>query len=381
MACKPPEPRKIQYGACILKIVILILVSLFITPKLLAEDEASILRIHCWKGYSEPYIKDFQRFITKTHNLNVSIKVTHASDPQEFWDLSRAKKVDVICPVHSIFAGKWPFIKHNIVIPIPLKALPNYARVRSDLKEIVPSKTPESVYGVPYAIGEYSLAYNADKVDAPPSWEVLWTKQARNRYTVSQDYADANIYVTALAQGTPTSDIYSIDRLFDRLTSTGLHKRLISLAGNAFSVWEGTADHTEFDHLHYAATWGYAVVLANKRGLNWKIAKVKEKNTAWVDHWAITHAVLNNTQKRMLAEAWVNFSLSVDVQTHLAENWGITPTVDLCKPESQTCQNQPISSPSISIWQQQSRRTTNGYALLWNTALRKRQAQIDTPIQ
>lgn len=362
-----------------LRIVNFLLSSLFLTSEMLAADEASTLRIHCWEGYSEPYIKDFQHFIEKNHNLNVSIEVTHVSDPEEFWDLSRAKRVDVICPVHSIFEGKWPFIKHNIVVPIPLTALPNYSRVRSDLKSIVPSKTPDAVYGVPYAVGEYSLAYNADKVDPPSSWEVLWSEQARNRYTVSQDYADANIYVTALAQGASTADIYSIDRLFNRLTSERLHKQLSSLAAHAFSVWEGTADHTEFDHLHYAATWGYAVVLANKRGLNWKVAKVKERNTAWVDHWAITHAVLDLPQKRMLAEAWINFVLSVSVQTHFSENWGVIPSVDLCESELHPCQNKNEPSPDISIWQKQSRRTTNGYDLLWKSALRKREAKDVVP--
>jgi len=337
------------------------------------------LNIHCWEGYTKPYEEGFVRYIKEKENVYVVLNITNVSDPDEFWQVARSQQADLISPAHNIpKSNKWPFIQNKMAAPVDLAHVPNYKYLLPFLKKSKFVTEGGAVYGVPYTMGPYGLAYNADFVKEPTSWDVLWEPSAKKKYTISKDYSDANIYVTALTLGASYADLYDSNTLVKKVEKKSLQSKLSYLAENAYSLWEGTADPREFNELHYAATWGYAVASANKRGLNWKMARPKEGTTMWVDHWVMTRGVLADPLKKKIAELWMNYCLSVDLQVGVIRNWGVSPVVtnlgDAITPlERETFAVGDLAYwQNLSLWDHQDIRTVNTNALLWEHAVQKR---------
>lgn len=341
------------------------------------EAEPMTLTIHCWDGYSRPYVDGFTALIKKKYNIDLTLQITNVSDPDEFWQLARAERVDLISPAHNIpKSTKWPFIKYEVALPIDLNNVPNYQYVIPFLQKNPFVTEKGVVYGVPYTMGPYGLAYNADKVKEPTSWKILWQPEAKGKYTISRDYPDANIFTSALMLGARYVDLYDSTRLFNQLGEAPLQSALYQLADNAYSLWTGTANPDEFDTLHYAATWGYAVAVANKNGLNWKMARPKEGTTMWVDHWVITYALAKQPLKKKIAEEWINYGLGVELQTGVIRNWGVSPVVvnlgdNITESERQTFATGDDSYwSSLSLWENMNRKTTDINARSWKKATR-----------
>ena len=363
-----------------LVIIILIVLFAFNISSVFAEDVT--LRILCWKGYSKPYIEGFQKLISEKYNINVTIEISNVSDPTEFWQKSRAKKVDLISPAHNILkSNKWPFIKGtvNVALPINLDNIPNYKYVLPFLQKSIFVTENNSVYGVPYTMGPYGLAYNADKVAEPKSWNVLWSDKSKNTITLSKDYSDCNIYISALALGAKYDQLYDYDKLISRIPKKALEVKLKKLALNTFSFWEGTANYKEFPKLTYAATWGYAVAQANINGGNWKMADPQEGTTLWVDHWVITYALKDKPLEKKLAEEWINYCLSPELQVGVIRYWGVSPVVTNIN-DKLTKSEISIYKPgqndywrTLSLWENQTTRTSNGYINMWRGSQSKNQ--------
>lgn len=367
------KSRELISAICTLIGVFLVLVSLS------ARAETISLNVLCWEGYTKPYVAGFKALIKEKHGLDVEINVSNVSAPAEFWNMARGGKVDLISPAHNIPKSvHWPFIERGIAIPVNLDNIPNYKYLLPFLKKNDFVTKGDVVYGVPYTMGPYGLAYNADKVPEPKSWEVLWQPEARGKFSISKDYPDANIYTSALVLGAKYDELYDINKLFESIGNVQLQGKLTLLAMNAASLWEGTANPDEFDTLHYATTWGYAVGAANKKGLNWKMARPKEGATMWVDHWVMTSALKGDKVKKMLAEEWINYGLGIELQVGVIRNWGVSPVVtnlggNITAEEVSTfAVGDDAYWSELSLWQNQGRRTQNGNLLLWNNALKQR---------
>ena len=138
-----------------------------------------------------------------------------------------------------------------------------------------------------FLAGPYGLAYNADKVKtAPDSWEILWSDEARNTYSVNAETAFVNVYISAwVEQPVDPTIVYDIDRV----NTVTLQQRLDRLADGAKHFWSGFGNTPEqLETLHYTATWGFGISAANKAGQHWKLANPKEGVSIWVDGISLT---------------------------------------------------------------------------------------------
>ncbi len=349
---------------------------LFLIVASVAIAEKLTIRIHCRDGYAKPYAPAFKEMIKNKYGEDIDMQITNASDPSEFWELARGKKVDIISPAHNIPKSlRWNFIEGGVALPINIKNIPNYKHLIDLLRYNDFVTKDGEVYGMPYTMGSYGLAYNADKVKEPDSWNILLSDAAKHKFTISKDYPDCNIYTAALLNGVPYNDLYDIEKLLSRVSRNKLQKTLNILASNAKSQWEGTANPDEFNTLSYAATWGYAVAQANLKGGNWKMAKPKEGTNAWVDHWLITYAVRNDPFKKHICEEWINFCLSPRLQVNVIRNWGVSPVVSnilglITKEEADTYMvGENEYWKTLSFWGKQNARTTNFYKLFWDKAM------------
>lgn len=343
------------------------------------SNEPIVIRIHCWEGYAEPYVEGFKTKMREKHGVEVHLVITNVSDPGEFFEKARKKEVDLISPAHNIpKSRRWPFIDGNIALPLRLENIPHYVHVLSVLQKNPFVTKGEKVYGAPYTMGPYGLAYNTEKVaEEPTSWAVLWEEKNRGHYSVSLDYADCNIYTAALVLGASYEEIYDYGKLTARISPRELQAKLNDLARYAASLWVGTENAEEFGDLWYAAAWGVGVSRANAKGLQWKMAKPKEGTTFWVDHWVITYAV-EDEMKRLLCEEWIDYCLSPEIQVAMLRNWGTSPVVVNVKDRLTDEEIQTFNVgnneywKTLSLWQHQDVRTQNSYKLMWETAVGER---------
>jgi spermidine/putrescine transport system substrate-binding protein len=336
------------------------------------------IRIHCWKGYARPYVDNFVKLIKEKYKIDIHLKITNVSDPNEFWQLSRGRMVDLISPAHNIpLSPSWAFVKGKVALPVNLNNIPRYKNLLPILNKNDFVTQNNKIYAVPYTMGPYGLGYNAKKVEAPESWNVLWEKGSEGYYSISKDYSDCNIYISSLVLGASYEDLYNVDRLFKKVPKKDIQKKLNILAKNAGSLWQGTANPDEFDHLKYAATWGYAVAKANANGLKWKMAKPREGSTMWVDHWLITYAAKDPLKKK-LCEEWINYCLGPEIQVGVIRNWGVSPVVTsinhlITKSEIETFNVADNDYwKTLSLWEFQKKRTKNAYGIFWHNAINYR---------
>ena len=351
------------------------LVGVILTSTLSSAEKLTI-RLFCWDGYARPYARDFEKLIKQKYNEDIRLEITNLSDPGEFWDKTRSKKADLISPAHNIpHSQRWNFIRGKVILPIELKNIPNYQYLLAHLKKNRFVTQNDLVYGVPYTTGPYGLAYNSAKVTKPESWSVLWQEKSKGRYTISKDYPDCNIYITALVLGAKYDWLYDRDQLIAHIPKKQIQKKLNILAANAASLWKGTANPDEFKNLAYAATWGYAVAQANLKGGKWKMVMPKEGTTMWADYWVITYAVKNDSLKKRICEEWINYCLSPKVQVGVIRNWGVSPVVTnikdlLTKDEIKTFKvGDNDYWKTLSFWENQNARTINFFKHIWKKAM------------
>ncbi len=339
---------------------------------------AKTIRFLCWKGYAAPYVEGFKKQIKQQYNLDIKTEIINVSDPAEFWKKARNKAADIISPAHNLpLNDRKNYAESGVGLEVNLENIPNYKHLLPFLKKNSFVTVGEKVYSVPYCIGQYGLAYNSKKVVRPDSWSVLWEANNKGKYTISRDYSDCNIHITALVLGASYDDLYDVDKLEVKIPKRLFMSKLTTLATNAASFWQSTANPEEFPRLSYAATWGYAVARANKNGGKWKMAMPREGTTSWVDHWLITFAVKNDTIKKRICEKWINYCLSPKVQTGVIRNWGVSPVVtNLTTRHITTREMQTFNVGNndywkgLSLWQNQNARTVSIYKRRWAEAIK-----------
>ncbi len=202
------------------------------------------------------------------------------------------------------------------IIPLDLKKIPNYKNIIPSLQRIEYATDRDgNVYGVPITHGPYGLAYNTKYFKtAPTSWNVFWDKRWKNKYSISRDYSEANVYITALSEGFNDSDIYNFSKL---RSNKKIHERLSLLVANAHSFWEGVDTANDLQGLALATAWGFSFNELEKRGEIWKMANPKEGVTGWVDHLLLSRSLEQSPFLKKVAEEWLNYILNPAFQANI----------------------------------------------------------------
>lgn len=331
------------------------------------------IKIMCWEGYAEQeVIDDFKKLVKEKYKIDVEVKPSYATGQEDFYNAAKTGTADLISPPADM--PKTPrfnvFKKGGFLLsPLNMKHIPNAGHMlpffAADKSLMVRGKR----YGLPYNCGPYGLAYNTAAVkEAPASWNVFWDEQYAGKYTINNNFHKVNIWITALALGYKYEDLFDIDRL-DR---NKIQPRLNELVKGARSLWDGEANADEFPQLSLATTWGFAVVKANQKGGQWKLASPKEGGTAWIDYWCITHAAKG--MKKRLCEEWINLQLSPKFQAAVVKQQGVSPVVDnvgaLVTPEEKVLFHVGDNDyfKTVAIWRVMSEKTEKAFAEMWEEA-------------
>jgi spermidine/putrescine transport system substrate-binding protein len=354
----------------VLNLALLLLISC------ISVARAETLNLLCWEGYAPaPFIDTFTRRMQSRYGVDLDLSVTFVSSQEEFFEKLRSREADLISPAHNIPKSKrWPLIRPNsnyqLVLPINLDNIPNYQDLTPSLKHLPFVSLQDNLYGVPVLYGAYALMYNSDKLSQPPSsWSVLWDPAYRDQYAISQDYAEANIYVTALALGYRGEDLFSYDRLIE---DPRFKQRLSELAQHASTLWHGVDRASELKGLTLSTGWGFAIPELNRQGENWRIANPKEGSTGWVDHWMIGYSLIDKPLLKRIAEEWINDTLSPEFQAHYAKTLGQHPVNPKALPLLTAAERSRLPLQDIkhlTLWRNLPTRDQNGFKRLWQNAL------------
>ncbi len=343
--------------------------------------ESLTLRLLVWEGYApEREQAIFIREVYKKYSVRLKFVIKNASNPDDFFNELRKGEVDMISPAHNLPKdSRYNLTTNGLTLPINLTHVPNYRHIAEDLQYQSWAMEDDVVFAVPVLQGPYGLAYNADILpEEPRSWNVLWDPRYAGRYTVSGDYYELSIYISALALGYRPEDIFSYDAIKGHL----LEERVRMLAVNAHSFWTGFDKEIYFKGKALATSWRSTFPELNALGEKWRITVPQEGTTWWVDTLMIGHTLKTNPRLRRIAEEWINYLLEPLVQTEsLALKLGIypvtTPALTLFKKRqvhSPDTINQNRLLENHIPWKVLKTRSRNAFSLLWNEALRVRAA-------
>jgi spermidine/putrescine transport system substrate-binding protein len=319
-------------------------------------------------------VAKFERYIEQKYGKKVQLSIIDVSEPQEFFDHIRAKNVDIISPAHNIpKSPRWPFLQSGLILPLDLTNIPNYKNIIPSLRFSHYVSKQRVVYGVPIVYGYYGLAYNHDLIQtAPTSWNVLWQPEYHNKFSISADYYEANIYITALSLGYRGNEIYDYQLLS---SDPKFLKRLQILANSPARFWYGVDKADDLFGLSFATAWGVSFQELKAKGENFQFSSPKEGTTGWVDHWLVGYSLKNSPFKKKMAEEWINFTLSNEMQVYYLRELGQHP---VSRTINQFLTKQEINhfhldendyfKNNVNLWQVLMRRQHNGFKFLWDKA-------------
>jgi len=291
---------------------------------MLTETFAMNLNILCWEGYAEKEnVAEFQLFIKTKYKINLKMNVKSVSSPSEFYTQIKEKKVDIISPAHNIAKSKqWPLIFDKLVLPINIDNIPNYKDIIDPLQRPHYISVFDDIYGVAIVYGVYGLYYNSDIVDqVPTSWNIFWDPKYKNKYSISSSYAEANVYITSLAMDGKKNNLNH----FNVQSFIKMRQKYIKLISNANNFWRGIDKVDNLRGMSIATGWGFSIDDLRKIGENWKLAQPKEGTTGWIDNWMIGHSLKNKPMKKLIAEEWINYTLSPKNQASYVDKIGQSP--------------------------------------------------------
>jgi spermidine/putrescine transport system substrate-binding protein len=289
-----------------------------------------------WEGYIMPWEDEFKAY-AKERGMDVDLELhaEYLSSPEQVFTLARGKVCDVITPTHSYFSQRNSQLFRSL-LPIDFSRIPNYYNVHSALKKLQYKTYKDKNYAVPLFGGSYGLAYNADKVQAPTSFDVLFDPANKCKITITKAQFATNFYVALLSAGYDKKNIYDLDKT---MTSSGLkdpevQQNVEQLYDNVCSqdrFWNGVADFTN-DELLYGTTYWFGVAAANKKGLNWKVAQ-NVRSTIWLDTISFVLTLKDSPDKLEAAYILADFMLSTAMQEKIHQTYGVVVVNQKAKQE------------------------------------------------
>lgn len=291
------------------------LIGMTFFPLSLTALAGETLNLLVWEGYAPAdQVAKFENHIKDKYKTSVTLNVDFISDPNDFFTAVRGKSADIISPTHNLFKdNRFNFINKKLFLPVDLANVPNYKNIIPALQMADYATENHNVYGIPFVHGPYGLAYNTKHLNAPLSWNVFWDPKYSNRYSISSDYYECNIYITALALGLRGPQLHNAGSH----SSPEFRNKLKALVKNAASLWKGVDKADDLEGLSLGAVWGFSLPELKKRGANWAIADPLEGTMGWVDNYAICWSLKDKPFLKKIAEEWLNFTLSPDFQVQV----------------------------------------------------------------
>ncbi len=371
----PIKLFRMNISVCRLALLILSAVSTS-----LAADPLT-LRMLTWQGYAPTsQVTQFRQAIADKYGLTVNFEIAYVDSSDDYFNAIRANRADIIAPSHSVFNdSRYKFLDRQLLIPINLNNVPNYADLMPSLKALRYADASEDVFFVPLTYGPYGLAYNQQRLPvAPASWKSLWNPVYAGQYTVNSDYYEANIYIAALASGLSVEDIKNVDKL----NTPEIKHMLTSLVSNASNLWGGVDQASDLSGNTLATSWGFSFPALHLQGERWKMACPQEGTTVWIDGYALSRTLQGRPEHKKIAEEWINFTLNPGFQTQaIYQELHSFPASEPVYNDLKTAGTLPHNEACINFdfkWPELNSRERNFMKSIWQRALKQAEPPANT---
>ena len=182
-----------------------------------------------------------------------------------------------------------------------------------------------------------------------------------------------NVSIAALASGISEENMNN----YKMVNNPDVKTKLNQLAANSAPMWEGVDTPEKLKGLSLAIVWGFSFPALAELGQIWKIAEPKEGTTGWVDNFMISHTLENKPKLKMIAEEWLNYTLSDAYQLYDVRGLACAPVTTTIKskltPEEITAFN--LDDPkhfqnNRILWKILEKKDRKGLERLWSNALK-----------
>ena len=269
------------------------------------------LNLLVWEGFADPAI-----IAGYEEEFGVKINAVYFGSSDEL--LAKLKSgggntYDLISPSGDL-SGL--LVSEGMLDPINMDTITNFSDLSDDIKLPEVEKDGE-VYGVPYVWGPNYLIYDADVVtDVPTSWNDFSKPEFAGQLSLSDDIN--NLYLAGQAIG--VDNIYTMSE--EELQQA--KAKVEEWEGNVRKYWATAGELNDLfanKEVSVALGWPLTVKTVNDQGRNLQWTIPQEGTTGWMDHYMIVKGAKNKAN----AEAFINYSISPEVQAATAQALYYTP--------------------------------------------------------
>lgn len=278
------------------------------------------LRILTWPGYADA---DLVKVFERRHGVRVEITLVGNDEAlREKMAAGQGAHFDVFAAntaemVHYINAG--------LSQPIDTRNIPNIRRQHprfSPLSAIPGITRAGKVYAIPYTYSDMGLIYDRRQFKtSPTSWSDLWNPRYAGK-VVLFDGGTHNFSLAALSLGLNPFRIppAAVKRV---------QNQLLALRRNALGFYNLPEEATQLFRnesaaLLFANYGSQQVKQLRDAGADIGYVVPREGALAWLDCWAISRGA----RSKLLAEAWINYTLEPTVSHALTVRQGLPNTLE-----------------------------------------------------
>ncbi len=321
-----------------------------------------------WEGYVSSFEADFASY-AKSKGVDVKLNIIKPfiGGPDDVFKAMRSKKADVATPSNSYYK-----MNENRIIktlqPIDFSKLSNYSKILPSLRTANYDELKGKKYSVPLLGGSYGLASNNANVKG---WADMWLPANKNKFSISTDCFECNIYNTLMVLGYGPDVFYGKKGTsFDKAK---VQQKLNELVANTNTFWGALGDVNQLNSLNLVSSYGFSIAEAKAKGMPWKMVTPVEGQTLWLDTLAIGKSV--NGEKLAAAYLLIDFMISEANQKKMLELFGTVivngETAKLL--DAQYAKDHYVGDESYFkadyLWRPLSSRTRGSYKAMWDKAV------------
>jgi Spermidine/putrescine-binding periplasmic protein len=222
------------------------------------KDDQVVLNVYNWGDYIDEDIFDI--FEEET-GIKVNYE-TYATNEEMYTKIKKGgTQYDIAIPSDYMIEK---MIKEDLVEPIDLTKIPNYANIDTRFKNL--AFDPNNAYSVPYFWGTVGIIYNTNIITEPvDSWNVLWDEKYAGQFTMVDSQRDSiMVALKKLGYSMNTKSVAELEAARDALieqkpnvlayVGDNVKDMLISEETAMAVVWSGEASTViqEYDNFEYA---------------------------------------------------------------------------------------------------------------------------------
>ncbi|MBW2123343.1 MAG: extracellular solute-binding protein [Deltaproteobacteria bacterium] len=283
-------------------------------PGLAADDlkrfKGQKITVTCWSG---PYTNDFKKAYVEPFMKASGAIVIVSPGWAEFMSKIKASPEDK--PPYDVFmADGWNYIAAmNIhrLLPIRKENIPN---ARDIYPELLKREAWVKGYGVPFDGGIYLPIYVPGKVHfTPDSWKDLMREEVSGKLSLDQTF-----YYGLYASAFISDKKPGVQELYSKEGMDEVFRISAELATHVKKFYKGGAELFQLIKTGEVVMGTYysgGTFSEMNKGTNVRMVFPKEGAVAWIGYLT----VMKGTKNRDLAEAFINWCIAPENQTHFAQ--------------------------------------------------------------